>query len=314
MNPTLQILLNKVGYPDLLEKLTRELSGSELNSLLLEVFRMSTVRITPQELMTAYEKNRFVVPSVLDALTFAKASLQLLELAKHHGFEGLELSPLAPIGNCSSIALVDQNKVVSALRGTEVVADATNLLALESSKRRKSSRFDNEAIHLCTLHRHVRAQAIPGGKGFTPHFKVFCAVTAGKDTGNFDFEKQAMLSHLVLYHDYFIQELRLSGLKIIIKGLKEDQSQRQHHPELFNAIGERLPGAEVSQVEVSKADHAYYQHTRFSLNLVHHDKEYNLGDGGFVDWGQKFTSNHKERMFISGIGIELLLKVQLGLI
>ncbi|HMI65132.1 MAG TPA: hypothetical protein VK517_03810, partial [Cyclobacteriaceae bacterium] len=71
------------------------------------------------------------------------------------------------------IALVDQNKVVSALRGTEVVADATNLLALESSKRRKSSRFDNEAIHLCTLHRHVRAQAIPRGKGFTPHFKVF---------------------------------------------------------------------------------------------------------------------------------------------
>jgi len=313
MNPTLQSLLNKVGCPDLLEKLTREFPASELNSLLLEVFRMSTERITPQELMTSYEKNRFVAPSFLDALTFAKADLQLLELAKRHGFEGLELSPLAPIGNCSSIALVDQNKVVSAIRGTEVVADATNLLALESSKRRKASRFDEQVIQSCTIHRHVRAQAIPGGKGFTPHFKVFCAVTAGKDTGNFDFEKQAILRHLLLYHDYFIKELRLSGLKIIIKGLKEE-NERQHHTELFDAIGDRLPGAELSLVEVSKADHAYYQHARFSLNLVHHDKEYNLGDGGFVDWGQKLTSNHKERMLISGIGIELLLKLQLGLI
>ena len=54
--------------------------------------------------------------------------------------------------------------------------------------------------------------------------------------------------------------------------------------------------------------------TRFSLNLVYNDKEYNLGDGGFVDWGQKLTGNYKERMLISGIGIELLLKLQHGLI
>src|SRR5712671_142448 len=128
-NPAIQSLLNKTGYSDLLEKLNHELSGSELNSLLLEVFRTSAAKISPQELMKAYENNRFVVPSGLDALAFAKAGLQLLELAKQHGFEGLELSPLAPIGSCSSIALVDQNKVVSAVRGTEVVADATNQMA-----------------------------------------------------------------------------------------------------------------------------------------------------------------------------------------
>jgi hypothetical protein len=313
-NPTIQSLLNKTGYPDLLEKLNHELSGSELNSLLLEIFRTSAAKISPQELMKAYENNRFVVPSVLDALTFAKADLQLLELAKQHGFEGLELSPLAPIGSCSSVALVDQNKVVSAVRGTEVVADATNLMALESSVRRKKSRFDEHVIHCCTIHRHVRGQSIPDVKGFTPHFKVFCALSTGKDTGNLDFEKQAMLHHLLFYRDYFVKQLQLSGVKIILKGLKNDNGPSQFSAKLFDAIGDQLSGVGLSLVEVPKADHSYYQHTRFSLNLVYHDKEYNLGDGGFVDWGQKLTGNYKERMFISGIGIELLLKLQHGMI
>ncbi len=39
-----------------------------------------------------------------------------------------------------------------------------------------------------------------------------------------------------------------------------------------------------------------------------------MGDGGFVDWGAKLTSNGKERMFTSGIGVELLIKLLYGLI
>jgi hypothetical protein len=50
------------------------------------------------------------------------------------------------------------------------------------------------------------------------------------------------------------------------------------------------------------------------LNVDFKGKEFNMGDGGFVDWGAKLTSNHKERMFTSGVGVELLIKLFTGVI
>src|SRR5690606_20548364 len=117
-------------------------------------------QITPGRLMEAYQKNRFVVPSAISGLQFAKADVQILAWAQQHFFETIELSPLAPLGNCSAIALADQNKIVSAVRNTEVVADATNLLALEAASRRKKKMSDTAFINLCTVHRQVRAQTI----------------------------------------------------------------------------------------------------------------------------------------------------------
>lgn len=279
----------------------------------MEVMRLRSTAITPQDLMKAYQTNRFVTPSSIDPLLFAKAEVELLEIAGPLGFTGLELSPLAPLANCSAIALADQNKIVSALRMTEVVADATNLMALESSLRRKSSAFDIKNISLCTIHRHVRAQAIDTGKGFTPHFKIFCALTAGKDVGNFEFEKQAMLSHLRLYKSYLVDTLKLSGISVVVKTLvKSGDSSRT--ASIFDHIAANLKGVDITHVEAPWAEHKYYQHTRFSLNIEHKGTQLNLGDGGFVDWGAKLTGNSTERMFTSGIGLELLIKLRQGLL
>jgi hypothetical protein len=38
--------------------------------------------------------------------------------------------PVAPLGACAIMGHASQNKVLSALRGTEVVADPTNVMAL----------------------------------------------------------------------------------------------------------------------------------------------------------------------------------------
>jgi hypothetical protein len=312
-NPVINALLSRLGDPELLKKLDA-LPSTELNSLLLEVMRLRSLSISPGDLMKAYQENRFVTPSVIDALTFLKTELELLELARSTGFEPMELSPLAPLGNCSAIGLADQNKIVSALRGTEIVADATNLMALESSIRRKESSFDRSNINLCTIHRHVRAQAIPPGKGFTAHFKIFCALTAGADTGNFAFEKAALLSHLTLYKNYFVDTLRLKNVSIVIKGLTGEQRNSAQSRSLFEHVEKNLGGIDLSFQEVVADEHRYYQHTRFSLDVEHKGTAINLGDGGFVDWGQKLTSNSKERMFTSGIGLELLIKLQKGMI
>ena len=83
---------------------------------------------------------------------------------------------------------------------------------------------------------------------------------------------------------------------------------------LLDYLKPKLTGVELSMVEVPKEEHHYYQRLRFSINVMHKGNEMNLGDGGFVDWAQKLSSNNKERMLTSGLGLELLLKMQLDLI
>lgn len=310
MNPTLNRLLSKIGDTRLLEKL-KLLPPTELQSLLLEVFRQATSDITPQQLLKAYETNRFVTPSSVDTIELYRMELDMLGIAKKDLFDPKELSPLAPLGNCSAVGLADQNKIVSAVRGTEVVADATNLMALECAVKRRQSKFDNNVVNLCSIHRHVRAQAIPDIKGFTPHFKIFTAVTAGRDTGSFDFEKMALLKHLSLYKKIFVDHYKLEA-KVIIKGLKVNDDSTARSQLLFDFTKQHLPGLDLSFTEVPEDKHRYYQHTRFSLNVDFKGREFNMGDGGFVDWGAKLTSNGKERMFTSGIGVELLLKLLSG--
>jgi hypothetical protein len=301
-NPTINRLLQKIGDEQLLDKLG-QLPATELQSLLLEIFRQAASNITPQQLLRSYETNRFVVPSAVDPIAFYKMELEMLELAKENSFDPQELSPLAPLGNCSGVGLADQNKIVSAARGTEVVADATNLMALECAVRRKTSKFDNAVVNLCSIHRHVRAQAI-AGKGMTPHFKIFTAITAGRDTGSSEFEQMASLKHLTFYKKYFVDRHKLNG-KIIIKGLSD------HSYQLYEFIKSQLPGIDIA---FTTHKHSYYQHTRFSFNIEFKGQEFNIGDGGFVDWGAKLTSNSKERMFTSGVGVELLIKLVTGLI
>jgi hypothetical protein len=312
-NPVIESLLSRIGDADLLKKLDT-LSASELNSLLLEIMRRRSQSMDASDLMRAYEHNRFVAPSAIDPITFLKDELQLLTLAKSKDFEVLELSPLAPLGNCSIIAQADQNKIVSALRGTEVVADATNLMALESSVRRKRSKFDSSNVQLCAVHRHVRAQALPPVKGFTAHFKIFCAVTAGRDEGSYSFEKEALFSHLDLYKNYLTETLKIKRLSVTIKGLTNETNATPVSSLLFEHLKSKLSGVDLSFKPVPEAEHSYYQHTRFSIDIEHNGNVINIGDGGFVNWGQKLTSNAKERMFTSGIGLELLTKLRLGMI
>ena len=84
-------------------------------------------------LLQQWESDRFVAPSYVDQRTLLELDRQLFAAAQ--GFDAIELSPLAPLGVCSVVALTTQNRVLSALRGTEVVSDPSNVLALESARR-----------------------------------------------------------------------------------------------------------------------------------------------------------------------------------
>jgi len=112
--------------------LNEGLAASALWSLLLGVMEQRARR-KPAALLEQWGKDRFVQPCAIDQRTLHELDAHLLAAAQ--AFEAIELAPLAPLGACSGVAVTSQNRIVSTARGTEVVSDPTNVLALESARR-----------------------------------------------------------------------------------------------------------------------------------------------------------------------------------
>jgi hypothetical protein len=109
--------LDEAAYTALAEGL----AASELWSLLLNVAEQRAAQRSGANLLQQWEKDRFVGPAYIDQRTLNQLDGHLLAAAAD--FEALELSPLAPLGSCSAIALASQNKIVSTVRGTQCHAD-----------------------------------------------------------------------------------------------------------------------------------------------------------------------------------------------
>lgn len=297
--------------PDLPERLIERLSASDRHALLLEVFRLEADKTTPQALLAAYQRNPFVQPAAVDVLDFRALELLWLRAAKDAGFEPLELSPVGPLGSCSAVGTVHQHKVLSALRGTEVVADCTNMLALEASLRRRSSRFPTAPTQLCAAHRHVRTQQI-NVRGFTPHFGVFGLATAGRNTGGFHFEKTMLARHIGFYLQMLRTLLHEPILKIALKSLDAKTGPNRLFEAVQAHIAAEHPDTPISVQHAPQAQQQYYRALQFGIVWEHAGNAYTIIDGGFTDWTQRLAANQKERFLGSAIGLEFFWKLQTG--
>jgi hypothetical protein len=308
MQSLLAHIEEKAGLPGLVEQLHERLSGSELNTLLLELFRRRAGKLSAPQVLQQFSTNRFVTPSAIDQLHYLEYDAALIRKAKEKGFTALQLSPLAPLGTCSVLGLVDQNNVVTALRGAEVVADATNVLALRVAQDTKKT-GSKKPIQYCTVHRHVRSQALTM-PWHTAHFGIFCAVTGGYDTGSYGFELAALRDHIDLYLALLQEQFAAKDL-ILRLYFKEDAPSFRKQLEAQLAT---LPEGMTLELEGPGEGTAYYSPVQFKFFTRLGDGEINLIDGGFVDWTQKLLPNRKHRLLISGAGTDLLLKLALKLI
>ncbi len=128
MNKVIERIERELQIPNLLESLT-SLSPTDLQSLLLSVYKNYSQHKQPADVLSEHEKNRFVRPSRLSSQRLLE--LNHIFLSNLSDFSILELSLVCPLGTSSVLANVDQNWAVSTSRNTEVVSDATNVLALE---------------------------------------------------------------------------------------------------------------------------------------------------------------------------------------
>ena len=202
------------------------------------------------------------------------------------------------------VGYVDQNNVVSALRGSEVVSDATNALALkiasEIGKEKKVA-----VKQYCATHRYVRGQNY-NNPAFSAHFGAFCLVSGGIDRSNYSFEVELAKTHISFYLDMLLSLFA-----------KENLSLEVYLADNSNTISKQIEEAirlicQSSEVEFRAKDPAnnYYQILQFKIFLSYKNGQIDLADGGFVDWTQKMLANNKQRLFISGVGLEIIQKIK----
>lgn len=95
-------------------------SLSETTPWLLELLARHAARRRPRDLLAQWRRDSFVAPSHLDQRTIWRLDGWALDSAPE--YEALQLSPVAPLAVCSVVAPTSQHRVLSALRGTEVVS------------------------------------------------------------------------------------------------------------------------------------------------------------------------------------------------
>jgi hypothetical protein len=307
-----KIIAQRTGHNNLISILADELSGADLNSLLLEVFARRAQAITPPKLLKQYEQNRFVQPAETDFIHLMEKSLETLKCLRRHGFLPIQISPLSQLGTSSVVATVDQDKVISALRSCEVLSDATNALALYICSQKKKQKPSIADVHIkyCTTQRHVRSQPFHI-KGFSPHFTIGCLVSSGMDTGNYAFEKKAIAEHFMALQDVLTAVFKTGKVRFKLQ-------QREGYPDAFipailQHLHNQLPQLEVTRDETPGSNN-YYKGLQFKAVITLQQRDFEIADGGLVTWTQQLLNNKKERFFISGFGLELLNKLEEGLL
>ena len=312
MNDLLERILRESGTPNLLEILVDSLNPSDLQSLLLEVYRRRASHLTPADVLAQYEHNRFVQPSTVDPLVTMELERLAFSLAAPP-FQPIELAPLCPLGATSAIAAVDQNSTIATIRNTELVSDSTNVLALECAVRRRAllkSKNNLERVRLCASHRLLRAQNYDRSD-MVAHFRLFALVSAGRDEGAQQFELVSLVEHLHFYIR-FLSSLAERGYALrVLRVDLTDLARGLHHEGLRTSVMEPLaaefPGIKFILDPDRQAGRGYYENFCFGMYAKDSQgQDHNLVDGGFTNWTQQLLSNQKERLLISGIGMERL--------
>ena len=202
-------IAREAGVPGLANILSDRLAPTDLQSLLLEVYTRRAKRRNPKALLEDHVSNRFTRPSASNPrrlLEWDRVAFSRLPRV----FRPVELSPVCSLGTASVLSPISQDWVVSTVRNTEVVADSTNVLAIECAiRRREQKNFSTghaTPVHLAASHRLLRGQKISISPGVLQHFRLFSLCSTGRDPGNLRFEIDAVRLHVGFFL-YGVQEV-----------------------------------------------------------------------------------------------------------
>ena len=284
---------------NLVERLAAR-SPSENVPVLLELARRQAERKRPAEVRTQYARDAFVAPSPIGLR--AANRLDATALAAADEFEAVLLSPLAPLGSCVAVSPSHQHRIVSTMRGTEVVSDPTNVLVLECAHR-MTDRLDD--VRLCTVHQTVRAQRFDPKGGRSQHFRMFALAEAGRARADHAFEVDAFVRHVRVFWR-LLDACEVSGCRFPNRTAKllGNERARPIHARLRARLEVEFPQLRVHD---GALESGYYAGLRLLLGADDASGEHvNLSDTGLFDWMAKLASDRRFQFVASGFGLQLL--------
>lgn len=280
------------------EALTRDLPPADLQTLLIAVARARADRVTPADVMRRWRQDRFVRPAAADPRRVAAVEARLWQLLPAE-FTGIELSPVAPLGTCTAVAPVSENRIVATVRNTEVVSDSTNALAVEAAIRRREQPKDGR-VDVAACHRQLRAQVF--GPGFGAHFRLFALVSSGRDSGSGRTEASMLTRHLTYWLE--VLEILIPRRQPAIELSVFDNPVLVQR--LTDTIRPRLGGRAALLVDEPRRTRGRGYYTGFALRITADQGETELGDGGLTAWTAQLTQDAKERCLVSCLATERL--------
>lgn len=259
--PIVERIERTLHIEGLVDELGRRLPATDLRSLLLAVVRRRAESLTPADVLRRYIEDPLCQPAALAPRLLDDLEQRAFALVPER-FTALELSPVCPLGTSSVLGRMSQNRILSTTRGSEVVSDPTNVLALESALRRRRDRA--APVHLTAAHRALRTT--PVEDPYLPHFRLFVLCSADR-AGSED--------RLLDLHRSFYEQLIVDWTSLPVA--RDERPRKQ----------------------------TYYSGATFALSAG----GYELVEGGFVDWTARLLGDRKERLLISGLGLELLARL-----
>jgi hypothetical protein len=308
MDKIIERIEREAGVQGLTALLAERLEPTDLQSLLLQVYRRRGERRPPFAVLADYQANRFVRPARVSPVRLT-AWEQVCWAELPPEFEPVALSPVCPLGTCAAIAPVDANWSVATVRNTEVVSDSTNVLALECALRRREMQRAKPrsigAVHLAATHRVLRGQHYDRPE-LVPHFHLFALCSAGRDSAGQAFEVSALGLHACFY----LRALRAFlgptvPLALTVTDFETAPRGVALEAQVLAPIRQEFAGVDCRIDPERTSGRGYYPGFCFHICATSPaGRQLELVDGGAVDWTQKLLSDAKERLVISGIGSE----------
>ncbi len=285
--------------------------------------------------MAQYGRDRTTEAGRIDARALGRLVVEAFDAVSD--YEAVELAPVEPVGTNSVLAGIDQNNVLATVRATEVVADPTVPLALGAAWRRREG---VDVVRMCAAHRVLRQQA------FEPpalqHFVIFALVTGARSRSDHGSEVDAMAEH-VRAHLAIVAAARELGVPLGRTAVRISDTaihlaatgvgaavmpdvlspRDALPPDLARRLGRRMRRLEAATealapiaaasdgrllIDLTRTDGIrYYDGLQLRIDAELRGEEWELADGGSVDWAARLLSDRREHLFTSGIGLERLL-------
>ena len=275
------------------EALLRTLNPIELRTILADVARSRASNQTPADLIKRWREDKLLAPSMLDPREALPITGKLWEVVPPE-FVGVTLSQLTSLGSGIHLGGLGQNRVVTTMRGTEVLADPKHGLALEASRRRRNG---HSRVHLAT---HARCTHAWDHSEESSHELRFALVSSAPDGGGLSTEADLLDLHLDYWREIMGTVVPRGRIELTVwdstlAGLIEARGTRDGVIVVEGTSDERRPWRNP--------------YTTAAFRFVvdgDGDEPHEVGDGGFVTWTQALTRNRKDRCLVSGVSVDAI--------